>query len=234
MFNPKRTPPKQALQRGKSSSDSEITANPQADKSNITTRKRQKISDSPTNNETNNFFESFRVFRNEIKEMLDCWRDDYDRKLSAWKDEQDTILSMLVKDVTDLKQQCSKLQKANKDMEHSVDFMSKCFEDMKSKISELEKEKKELAENLNRANKQVQVLESQSRSACVEIRNVPSKEKEVVQDLLSIMSEVGKAVNMSLESSNLRNIYRLPDKSGAAKPIVTEFVQVSKRNEFLA
>lgn len=112
--------------------------------------------------------------------------------------------------------------------------MSKCFDGMKTKMSQLEQEKKEHNESLNKANKQMQDLEHQYRSANIELRNVPCKEKEKAEDLTSVITGVGKALNTNISASSLRDIYRLPGKPGVISPIVAKFVQVSKWNKFLS
>ncbi|KAJ8735942.1 hypothetical protein PYW07_007562 [Mythimna separata] len=79
---------------------------------NVTFRgKRPRIEDSPKNPTTTQPSPkkscACRELRSEILEMLASWKADYDLQLSAWKTEQNKMLSTLVKDVAEIKNQCA-------------------------------------------------------------------------------------------------------------------------------
>lgn len=73
-----------------------------------------------------------------------------------------------------------------------------------------------------------------SRSSSVEIRNLPFKEQENSQDLLTMLSGIGQAIQLNIQSTDLRDIYRLPGKPNTTRPVIAEFSTVSMRNEFLS
>ncbi|KAJ8735113.1 hypothetical protein PYW08_014363 [Mythimna loreyi] len=84
---------------------------------NVTFRgKRPRIDDSPNNPAVHNSC-ACRELRKEILEMLASWKSDFDLQFSAWKTEQDKILSALVKDVTEIKNQCMTIRKTTTELE---------------------------------------------------------------------------------------------------------------------
>lgn len=72
----------------------------------------------------------------------------------------------------------------------------------------------------------------QTRPATIELRNVPNVEDETAEKM-TVLSEIGKAVDLTINQSQLRDVYRLPGKPGTTRPIVAEFNTVSTRNTFL-
>ncbi|KAJ8719145.1 hypothetical protein PYW07_016701 [Mythimna separata] len=177
---------------------------------------------------------AFNDFKAELVDMLTKWKTDHDQLLRSWKADQDAILSKLVSDVSELKQQCLLNQTTNSEIERSMNFINNQHEDIISKVSKLEKERSENSEYICRLQKQIQDLHFQSRQATIELRNVPIKENENVQDLTSVLITVGNALGVDIPLSAFRDIYRIPGKPGLSRPIVAEFCSVSTRNDFLA
>ncbi|KAJ8704189.1 hypothetical protein PYW07_013483 [Mythimna separata] len=145
--------------------------------------------------------------------MLNSWKKDHDQRLTNWKTEQDAVLSLLVKDVSEHKLQCSVIQKTAQELEVSMAYINKDYEDMKTKLSNLEDQNLEKGKSISHLQKQIQELNLQFRPATIELRNVPVKEDEKPEDLVAIVSGVGKAVDLDINKSNLRDIYRLPGSS---------------------
>lgn len=114
-----------------------------------------------------------------------------------------------------------------------MEFGSQSFEETKTRLAQLEKEKCENAERIELLEKQIQDLSYKTRSATVELRNIPNKKDEKIEDLVSVLSRVGKVVNKTVDEAEFRDIYRLPEKENSARPIVTEFITVTNRTEFL-
>lgn len=234
-----RTPPtvsKGKLIHGQSLSESDLTVAPTYNISepNITMRnKRQRPNDSP--NKTTNPPTSpvLLDLKEELMEMLTKWKSEQEQLFTSWKNDQDKTLSKLISDVSELKQQCLVIQKTNLDIENSITFISEKYEDVSNRVSLLEEKKMKFAEDISHVQKQIEDLHFQTRQATIEIRNLPTKEKEKHEDLISVVKNVGKVMNMDIQSNELRDIYRIPGKPGICRPIVAEFTSVCKRNELL-
>ncbi|XP_075975679.1 uncharacterized protein LOC142976276 [Anticarsia gemmatalis] len=229
------TPPStpNTVTREKSISDSDLlqVKDTNAPSYNVTLRdKRQRLDDSPQSNKSTDGVDRL---KDELKELLISWKQDQDQRLTTWKAEQDSTLSLLVRDVSALKLQCQQIQKSNSEIEKGMEFINHSYEELQNKIYDLEKER---AENLNRITKleyQLQDMRLVTRSATIELRNVPPKDQEKSSDLVAVLSDIGQAMKLNIEASDLRDIYRLPGKPGITRPIVAEFASVSTRNNFL-
>lgn len=232
-----RTPPKTGLSQGQSLSEPDIPAATAgiAGAGNITVRnKRQRLADSPSNVEHTERSDAISTFKLELMDMLTTWKSEQEELLTTWKDEQAAILSKLVKEVAELKQKCLSIEKSNTEFENSMSFISDKFESLNSKVSLLETRGIDKEDYISRLNKQVQDLNFLSRQATIELRNIPTTDKETPADLISAVSSVGKTVNMEVQQSAFRDVYRITGKAGLCRPIVAEFSSVNMRNEFLA
>uniref|UniRef100_A0A2A4JL66 Zinc finger DNA binding protein n=1 Tax=Heliothis virescens TaxID=7102 RepID=A0A2A4JL66_HELVI len=156
------------------------------------------------------------------------------QRVIIWKAEHDAILSGLTNDISDLKIQCSQIRESHLEIDRSVKFVNTCYEEIKNKFDEIQKLRKENDDRTVQLEQYIQDLQLQSRPATIELRNVPQKTKETADDLVAVVSAIGKVVDIAIEPSNLRDLYRLPGISGTPRPIVAEFISVPKRNEFLS
>ncbi|CAG9119335.1 unnamed protein product [Plutella xylostella] len=110
---------------------------------------------------------------------------------------------------------------------------------MKTKIVSLEREKSVSLDRISMLEKQIQDIQTISRPTSVEIRNVPLFEKnnETHNALASIVQSIGKTVDMEVQTSDLRDIYRVPTRPGVStspSAIVADFNSANMRNEFLS
>lgn len=195
----------------------------------ITTRsKRQLAEDSPLPREIS-------LLKSELMQMLTDWKLEQDQTLNKWKSDQETTLAILVKDVLDVKAQCQLIQRSNLDIEKGMEFINNSYEDMKERMAQLEKSKLENTDHISNLEKQIQDLEYKTRSATIELRNIPNKDEEKPEDLVAMLSKISKVVNnKTIDKSDLRDIYRLPGKTSTSRPVVAEFSTVTARNDFLA
>lgn len=235
-----RTPPKTPnplLRQSQSVSEPDLSSPPRtliATDHNITVRNKRPRTENSPNPVTNELSRTLNDFKNEIMEMLASWKADNDERLSLWKAEHDKALKGLLRDMGELKLQCAEIRKNHLDMEKSIKFTSKCYDEIKAGLTAFEKHKKENADRIEQLEKHILDQQLQSRPSTVEFRNIPLKVKETSEDLLNIVSAVGKVINVDVPKDCIRDLYRLPGKSATPRPIVAEFNSVTKRNEFLS
>lgn len=194
-------------------------------------RFRSDFSPDKSLNELNDFKLEF---KEEIKSMLSDWNETNSKNLTKIIQTQNTILNQLVSEVAELKKQNSEIQKTNLDIEKSMNFMNSQYEEVKGRVETLERERSELKEYAVTLENKIKDLQFSSRSACIEIRNFPSKDKETYTDLVTNVTKIGSIINMDVPTSEIRDIRRLPGKPGTYKPIVAEFTNVQTKNNFLA
>lgn len=195
---------------------------------NISTRhKRPRDELSPTN--------ELQDFKHEIMQMLATWKKEQESHLKSFLDEQSSSMTKLVAEIAELKLQNSAIHNSNMEIEKTVGFISKQYDDMLKQIDVLQKDKQGYRDYIQTLEAKIQDLQQSTRSSSVEIRNVPHlKEKESVAELTDIISKVGAAVNVPINSIHIRDIYRLPGKPGStSRPIVTEFTSVQTKSQLL-
>lgn len=205
-------PPKQRVMSSPDLSKIE----PESEKSNITTRsKRFKPNFSPEQS-------SDESFENKIMNML-----------TQWKNEQDAILNKITTDINEVKTQNKSIQKSNIEIEKSIEFMNQAYESMKNTVERLEKERQEQRSYIMQLEKKVIDLQNNSRPSCLEIRNIPPTEKESTNDLTNYVVKTCNVLEVPVQSTDLRDVYRMPGKKGSIRPVVAEFVTVTRKNEVL-
>lgn len=191
-------------------------------------RQKRQRTDSPVDSD------SLKDLHKEIIAMLQSWKAEQNSTFASWKAEQEKILKKLVTDISEVKEKCTNIEKTNMELERTLEFINKEYEDIKSRILVLEKDKKENRDCLINLEAKVNEFQRMSRSAAVEIRNIPQKDKETTSDLISIVSAVGRTVNTNLQPQDFRDIYRGPAKPGSVRNIVVDFTKVQTKQELLS
>lgn len=120
----------------------------------------------------------------------------------------------------------------NEQLTSSMDFISNKYDEMERNMSLLLNERKADREHIKHLEDKIEYLERYSCSARIEIRNVPGKSGESKEDLCSIAKSVATAVSVPLETSDVRDIYRVNSKS-EAKTIVLEFNSILKKENMM-
>lgn len=192
--------------------------------SNITLRKKKNLKQncSAQDQTDQRLCSLFAEFKEEVKQMLE-----------TWKSEQSKVLSKIITEVSDLKIQCQGIQKVNGEIEKSIEFINSKYDDMRNRLGNLENGQKGGEEHIKNLVTQIEDINLKARPATIELRNIPSQEKETTSDLFSIISGIGKAVDNEVQRSGLRDVYRLPGKPGLTRTMVAEFTSVVTKNEFL-
>ena len=111
----------------------------------------------------------------------------------------------------------------------SLAFLNAKYEDMKKKVSDLEVEtdslKREngilrcelfnLAVDLNTTNMALDDLEQYSRRDCLEIKGIPSSDRENTNELVMA---VGEPMNVDVDISDISTSHRLPEPRQTGRP----------------
>ncbi|KOB67264.1 Zinc finger DNA binding protein [Operophtera brumata] len=137
---------------------------------------------------------------------------------------QDVRHKCLLSDVKEIKEQ-------NSDLRKSFEFMSKKYDDMKEKLDTMEAERKNNFLHIKKLEEKVEFLERSCKSTSLELRNVPQTKPET-KDLVTIVKNVGKVLNLSIEASEIKDVFRTRSKQ-AIQPIVVELTSVIKKEKAL-
>ncbi|CAB3248468.1 unnamed protein product [Arctia plantaginis] len=93
--------------------------------------------------------------------------------LVTWKEEQNLVLNKLVTDITDLKLQCTTIQKSNSDIQEAMIYINKDYEEMRNKVELLGKEHEEYTKYINER------LETTVRDGSAHSRIIKNLEKKI-------------------------------------------------------
>lgn len=151
--------------------------------------------------------------------------DELKKMLLSTNSKQDVRHKCLLADVKDIKEQ-------NADLRKSFEFMSKKYDDMKEKLDSMEAERKNNFLHIKKLEEKVEFLERSCKSCSLELRNVPQTKPETKEDLVTIVRNVGKALNMSIDASEIKDVFRTRSKQ-AIQPIVVELTTVIKKEKTL-
>ncbi|KAJ8717503.1 hypothetical protein PYW08_005902 [Mythimna loreyi] len=172
-------------------------------------------------------------FKQEILEMLNTWKAEQQAIFSKFSQDQCSCLSKLVSEVAELKAQNKAIQKSNQEIEKTISFITNQYDDLILQVGSLKKENMIYRNCIHTLETKIEDLQQFSRPSCVEIRNVPVKDKESAVDLAAIVTRISKIVGESIDGQNIRDVYRLPGKPGIARPVVAEFTTVQAKNSLL-
>ena len=220
----KRTPPSSSstpatdniAKLTKAKSDQDVSVNSDTLSPAITLRSKRP------RNEFSPPFSEMEEFKSDIKNLV--------KELIS---NQSTMLSQLSADVAAIKIQNETIQKSNKDIEDSIQSIKASCVELKNRMEKFEKDRTDFQDKLFDVDKRVESLELRFRSSTIEIRNIPTMDNETVSDLYKIVSDTAKILNLEIQNSQIRDIYRLPSKPGKSRPIITEFSNVPLKVEII-
>ena len=114
-----------------------------------------------------------------------------------------------------------------------MEFMEKHYEEMKDKLIAMETERRTHLAYIQGLEAKVENLERAQKQATIEIRNVPVQKSETKDDLLKIVTKVGLAAKVSVNETQIRDVFRLSSDKGGSGPIVVEFSSVLLKEKIL-
>lgn len=160
-------------------------------------------------------------------------KDELKTMFEDWKSTENTILQKLVKEVSEIKQQNREIQSSSAEIEKSISFMNTLYEDLKKKVEILEKESKQDKLQIAALEERLEDIQRNSKGACIEIRNVPLPEQvETKSALCKIVQNVGKAIDVNVETNTIKDVYRLNGKTTKGT-VIAEFTTVLIKSEII-
>lgn len=170
----------------------------------------------------------------EISEhSLKSFREEMLSILKDWKADQDITLKKLCADVAEVKQQNVKIQQSNEDIEKAIDFLSKQYDNINAKVDTLERERKDNLAHIASLENKIYYIQKSLKSTVFEIRNVPASKPESKQDLLKIVQDTCNTLNVDVQPSQIKDIYRVVNKSGLTS-VVAECTSTFTRDAILS
>ncbi|XP_041986242.1 uncharacterized protein LOC121738331 [Aricia agestis] len=138
------------------------------------------------------------------------------------KEEQEKSFAMILDTVNAIKDQ-------NKEISQAIDFFSSKYDDLIARINTLEDEKTQYQKQIQSLEYKLDIMDRRKVASCIELRNVPFKKPETKEELLSLTKKIGDTVNINIEQSDIRDIYRFNKNS----TINIQFTSIIKKDNFL-
>lgn len=120
----------------------------------------------------------------------------------------------------------------NIELRNSVELMSKKYDEFLIKVSLLESEKLEDKKTIKLLEERLESQERKSRGSGIEVRNLPKTHGESKENLCNDIIKIGKTLELKIDSSTIRDIYRIPAKDGS-NPVIVEFTSVLTKDSVL-
>lgn len=111
----------------------------------------------------------------------------------------------------------------NTEIQKSIDFFSKKYDDLLGRLDKTERENDSLKKRIFALENTVDVIERNTRSAMLEIRNISDSDSENKDNLTEIVQSIGNVVNQKIKSDDVKDVHRLVSRNSASSPILVEF-----------
>lgn len=200
MMRPKRTPPAKTS----GDSDAHLSSTAASDTENEDTRNAAYRSRSRKRGHD----DELNIFMSEITQMI-----------TDLKEEQNHKLDELQSSINDIRKQ-------NAGIIESVEYLSNEYKVLRKQLEDMENDRKRNMDYIQLLENKVDLLETSHKSSCIEIKNIPPKQKESKQDLLDVIGKLGTALNLPIQTSNIRDVFRINTKKEGNKPIIVDFTSI--------
>lgn len=157
------------------------------------------------------------------------------------EDNGDSKLSVFMADMKqlfhDFKQQqdekYDKLLSLANSIRDSFDHLAIQHNSLKSHVDQLEVERKENLAYISELEQKLDKMEQSSRSACIEIRNIPSNKSESKAALLNTVVGVANLLSINIQQRDVKDLFRIKTKDPTNNPIIVDFTSVLLKEELL-
>lgn len=133
--------------------------------------------------------------------------------IAAFEARQNARLDEIDRQVTEIKAQNEIIKITNSDIEKSIGDVSDRIDQVQSSIKSLEANRKEIITKIAKLEDKCELLDRQLLKTSIEIRNVPKVKGETKTSQLQYIQNLGKCLEIDLQISDCRDLYRLPNKN---------------------
>lgn len=159
---------------------------------------------------------------------LESFQEEMRNMMKSLNEKMDKISGSLTHTINEMKQSMLNI-------ESSVSFVSVQNENLERKLESLESERKKDHEYIIFLENQLEDLQRSNRKTSIEIRNVPTKQNETKEDLISMVTTLSESVNCSpINNKDIKDIFRIKkSKEKDNKTIVLELTSVLTKTDLL-
>lgn len=121
----------------------------------------------------------------------------------------------------------------NNDIQKSVDFLSTRYDELLQQLANMEQKNKSYEQKIEYLESKIELLERNSRSTTVEIKNIPRQPSENKSLLRSVVKKVGDVIGQPISDSDINDTYRLKTKNESTDHIIVNFTTTLHKDGFL-
>lgn len=146
---------------------------------------------------------------------------DFERKQNRKLDSMNSTMS-------DILDQNSKIHE-------SITFFSQKYDELLERLDTTERENCLLKQQISSLEYKIEYLERDTRSAMIEINNLPPVLPENKETLTERLISVGTAINLPINTADVKNIYRMKPKKNTSSisSVLVEFQAIAMRDKVL-
>lgn len=146
---------------------------------------------------------------------------------------QDAKFTTLMTDINVIKQEVMEIRTSNEETDKKIDDLSSHYENVQAKTTKLGNDLESSKIKIKSLENKLEDLSRQTCAYKLEIRNIPSKERETTGDLSQIIEKLLDTLKIEVQPAEIRNIRRLPGKPDAPRPIVMELATTNIKNKIV-
>ncbi|KAJ8708989.1 hypothetical protein PYW07_008815 [Mythimna separata] len=168
-----------------------------------------------------------RKFEAEFSAELKTFKEDITSMFAELKKEQNEKFHKLQSNLEELKS-------LNTELRTDLQFYSEKYDELLKNIHCMEVEAQNSHEYVRSLENKVEYLERCTKSASIEIRNLPKNQRETKQDLVEILKTIGDSMSTPITVADIRDIYRLTSKSPEIRgTVVVDFNSVLTKENLM-
>lgn len=137
-----------------------------------------------------------------------------------------------------VEQRFNEIKQQNNDLHASLQFMSDKYDSVLEKLQNLEEERIKERRHIQVLEDKIENLERKMKATGIEIRNVPrmtkdDKKPETKLEMCELVKVIAKLVDVNLQDSDIKDIYRVNSNKETAKPLIVELNSVLMKDNLL-
>lgn len=190
---------------------------------NVTQRKRKRENDE---------LERMENMMKEMKTMI----TELVSKQTHQSDKMDTLQSAL-DDIRSqnlaISTQNSEIRLQNEEIQKSMAFLSSKYDDAIVDITNLRAECSKNQKVISALEQKIDFLEKSLKASSIEIKNIPTAEPETTETLTHTVQILGNVISQPLQKNDIKNIFRLKNKTDSTGTVLVEFASPAIKEKFL-
>lgn len=129
---------------------------------------------------------------------------------------------------------CDRLCSAVEDMRSTVDFLAQKIDALQVRVEQLEAVRKTDSQYIQSLENKLDVFERNSRSTCLEIRNIPVGVSESKTSLLDAFINTSKVLNVPIHQNQVKDIFRINTKDPKNKTIIVDLTSALTKEKVVS